>query len=386
MTDYTPSGDPLTGSRAVSVVIRDELTAIATAIASKQNINALTTVSITPTAIPGSVPNNVSMVWEAGKLFLPGYYVTIVDTALPVTNNTTGMILSYNSTSGAATVQVTAKNGSGTISAWTIVTTSQSGVTLGSNTFTGFQNFSRATVASAATTSDIWNALGNQIDFTGTATVTGFPAAPQAGAWRELICAGACSFTAGANMLISGYGSGSTMTCSANDIVLVTAISTAQFRLHRFGYDGLPPKRISSNLRAYAYNGNGVGSSSTNVRLLTTTAENTLSATIVHSATAGTSITVPVPGLYFLQARDYFTGSTPATPYFGISRNATSGISTSGNLSILALAIATTASMINEVSCVRYLDANDVIRLLNNNAFNGTSDTMLAATLIGYNA
>ena len=386
MTDYTPSGDPLTGSRAVSVVIRDELTAIATAIASKQNINALTTVSITPTAIPGSVPNNVSMVWETGKSFLPGYYVTIVDTALPATNNMTGMILSYNSTSGAATVQVTAKNGSGTISAWTIVTTSQSGVTLGSNTFTGFQNFSRATVASAATTSDIWNALGNQIDFTGTATVTGFPAAPQAGAWRELICAGACSFTAGPNMLISGYGSGSTMTCSANDIVFVTAISTTQFRLHRFGYDGLPPKRISSNLRAYAYNGNGVGSSSTNVRLLTTTAENTLSATIVHSATAGTSITVPVPGLYFLQARDYFTGATPATPYFGISRNATSGISTAGNLSILALALAPTFSMINEVSCVRYLNANDVIRLLNNNAFNGTSDTMLAATLIGYNA
>lgn len=386
MTDYTPSGDPLTGSRAVSVVIRDELAAIATAIASKQNINALTTVSITPTAIPGSVPSTISMVWETGKAFLPGYYVAIVDTAFPSTNNMFGMLLSYNSTSGAVSVSITSKNGSGTISAWTIVTTSQSGVTLGSNTFTGFQNFARATVASAATTSDIWNALGNQIDFTGTATVTGFPAAPQAGAWRELICADACSFTAGANMLISGYGSGSTMTCSANDIVLVTAISTAQFRLHRFGYDGLPPKRISSNLRAYAYNGNGVGSSSTNVRLLTTTAENTLSATIVHSATAGTSITVPVPGLYFLQARDYFTGAPPSTPYFGISRNATSGISTAGNLSILALGLAITAGMINEVSCVRYLDANDVIRLLNNNAFNGTSDTMLAATLIGYNA
>ena len=387
MTDYTPSGDPLTGSRAVSVVIRDELTAIATAIASKQNINALTTVSITPTAIPGSVPNNVSMVWETGKSFLPGYYVAIVDTALPSTNNMTGMILSYNSTSGAATIQVTAKNGSGTISAWTIVTTSQSGVTLGSNTFTGFQNFARATVASAATTADIWNALGNQIDFTGTATVTGFPAAPQAGAWRELICAGACSFTAGANMLISGVSSGSTVTCAANDIVFVTAITTTQFRLHRFRYDGLTPKNVASHLSAKIYNANGTGSVNTNVRLFTTTAENTLGATIAHSATDGSSIAVPFNGLYFLQGSDYYTAA-PASTYFGISRNAITGISNPGNLSTLAMARASSIASLHCISAYRYLDAGDVIRLLNvyvgGSVFNGTNDTQLTVTLINY--
>lgn len=387
MTDYTPSGDPLTGSRAVSSVIRSELTAIATAIATKQNINALTTVSITPTAIPGSVPNNVSMVWETGKSFLPGYYVAIVDTALPATNNMTGMILSYNSTSGAATIQVSAKNGSGTISAWTIVTTSQSGVTLGSNTFTGFQNFARATVASAATTSDIWNALGNQIDFTGTATVTGFPAAPQAGAWRELICAGACSFTAGANMLISGTDSGSTMTCAANDIVFVTAITTTQFRLHRFRYDGLSAKNVSSNLSTMVYQANGRGSSSTNVRLFTTTAVNTLNSTVTHSATAGTSIAVPVNGLYVMQARDYFTGAVPTSAYFGISLNSTSGISTAGSASALAVSVIQTANVLHCISASRYLAAGDIIRLLNVNGatnYNGTDDTQLSVTLINY--
>jgi len=387
MTDYTPSGDPLTGSRAVSVVIRDELTAIATAIASKQNINALTTVSITPTAIPGSVPNNVSMVWETGKSFLPGYYVAIVDTAFPATNNMTGMILSYNSASGAATIQVTAKNGSGTISAWTIVTTSQSGVTLGSNTFTGFQNFSRATVASAATTADIWNALGNQIDFTGTATVTGFPAAPQAGAWRELICAGACSFTAGANMLISGTDSGSTMTCAANDIVFVTAITTTQFRLHRFRYDGLTPKNVASHLSTMLYQANGRGSSSTNVRLFTTTGENTLGSTITHSATAGSSIAVPFNGLYFCQAREYYTGAAPDSSYFGIGRNITSGISTAGNLAALAVGRITAANSLHCISAYRYLASGDVIRLLNVNGANnydGTDDVQLTVTLINY--
>lgn len=387
MTDYTPSGDPLTGSRAVSSVIRSELTSIATAIASKQNINALTTVSITPTAIPGSVPNNVSMVWETGKSFLPGYYVSIVDTALPATNNMFGLILSYNSTSGAATVQVTAKNGSGTISAWTIVTSSQSGVTLGSNTFTGFQNFARATVASAATTADIWNALGNQIDFTGTATVTGFPAAPQAGAWRELICAGACSFTAGANMLISGVDSGSTVTCAANDIMFVTAITTTQFRLHRFRYDGLSVKSVTSHLSAMIYQANGRGSSSTNVRLFTTTGENTLGATIAHSATLGSSITVPFSGMYFMQAREYFTGAALSSPYFGISRNSTGVISAAGSLSALAVGTAITANGLHCISASRYLAAGDVIRLLNVPAgtnFNGTDDVQLTVTLLNY--
>lgn len=386
MTDYTPSGDPLTGSRAVSSVIRSELTSIATAIASKQNINALTTVSITPTAIPGSVPDDITQVWETGKSFLPGYYVSIVDTALPAVNNMFGLITSYNSTSGAATISVTAKNGSGTISAWTILTTSQSGVTLGSNTFTGFQNFARATVSASATTSDIWNALGNQINFTGSPTVTGFPAAPQAGASRKLICTGACSFTAGANMLIDGVSSGNTVVCAQNDIIHVEAVSTTRFRLTRIRYDGLAQKHVASNLRAHIYLGNGTGSSSTNVRLMTTTAENTLNATIVHSATAGSSITVPVSGMYFFQGRDYYVPTLSGLKYFGISRNATSGLTTGGSLSVLALGSTDNTHIVVSVSGFGYLDANDVVRLLNvyPDTLNGTDHTMLAVTLVEY--
>jgi hypothetical protein len=120
---------------------------------------------------------------------------------------------------------------------------------------------------------------------------------------------------------------------------------------------------------------------------MTTTAENTLNATIAHSATAGSSITVPVSGLYFVQGRDYFTGATPASTYFGISRNATSGISTAGNLAVLGLARPSAANQLPEVAGFRYLDANDVIRLLNvysAGAFNGTDDTMLAVTLVEY--
>ena len=99
-------------------------------------------------------------------------------------------------------------------------------------------NFARATVASHATTADIWGALGNQINWTGTATTTIFPNAPQAGSSRTLICADACSFTAGANMLIDGVNSGDTVTCAANDQMLVQAVSTTQFKLSRTKYDG----------------------------------------------------------------------------------------------------------------------------------------------------
>lgn len=95
-----------------------------------------------------------------------------------------------------------------------------------------------ATVASHATTADIWAAAGDTIDWTGTATTTAFPAAPHAGASRRLICAGACSFTAGANMLINGVASGSTITMAAGDIVDVLAITTTQFKLTVARYNG----------------------------------------------------------------------------------------------------------------------------------------------------
>lgn len=99
-------------------------------------------------------------------------------------------------------------------------------------------NQSRATVASHATTSDIWGALGNQINFTGTETVTSFPSAPNSGPKRELICAAGCSITASANMLIVGVSSGDTILCAANDKLIVEAITTTQFLVRRTKYNG----------------------------------------------------------------------------------------------------------------------------------------------------
>lgn len=101
---------------------------------------------------------------------------------------------------------------------------------------TGPLNFKRSTVASNATTSDIWSA-GNQVDFTGTATVTNFPAAPQAGASRRLICAAACTFTNNANIAVQG---GANFTAAAGDIVTIDAITTTTFRATIAKASGLP--------------------------------------------------------------------------------------------------------------------------------------------------
>lgn len=132
-------------------------------------------------------------------------------------------------------------------SAWIIPDTGTC-LQLTGGSLTGAINTAKTTVASAATTADIWGAGGNQIDWTGAVTCTGFPAAPQAGAERVLITAGASAFTAGANMLIDGVASGSTTTCAINDTVIVRAVSTTVFRLTRVKYDGTAVVAVSTDL------------------------------------------------------------------------------------------------------------------------------------------
>lgn len=142
------------------------------------------------------------------------------------TNNTTWIELAVTYIPGSSNGTFT----NGDALAVGFVRTGDQGSLAGGN-LTGAINYKRATVASAATTADIWGAAGNVIDWTGEVACTGFPAAPQAGAERVLITAGAAPFTAGANMLIDGVTSGNTYTCAAGDTVTVRAITTTQFKL-----------------------------------------------------------------------------------------------------------------------------------------------------------
>lgn len=235
MSDYTVTNKPANGSWNVSKVLREEFALIQEAVNSKSDKLARTSVSSTSLTV--SIAQK-TLVVEPDKDFGPGEVVFISSSVAPSVNNMYGVIASYDIDTGLMVVDITSINGSGTISSWFVTVSSAAGTTLINNTFTGHQNFARATVASHATTADIWNALGNQIDWTGTATTTAFPTAPQAGASRKLICAGACSFTAGANLLIEGYPSGNTLKCAANDIVIVEAITITQFYLTFTKYAG----------------------------------------------------------------------------------------------------------------------------------------------------
>lgn len=230
MSNYTATGVPEDATKYIPEDIRDEFTLIESAIASKADSAGTTSVSTTSLTI-GAATHAFTM--ETSKGFIPGMTIYLADATDPGTNRMWGLLTAYNTTTGLSQAIVSGSDyrGSGTFASWVIGAANESGVSLVSNSFTGYQNFARATVASHATTADIWTALGNQIDWTGTATTTAFPTATQAGSERVLICAGACSFTAGANLIIDGVASGNTITLAANDTVTVLAITTTQFKL-----------------------------------------------------------------------------------------------------------------------------------------------------------
>lgn len=269
-------------------------------------------------------------------------------------------VASDNSTKAASTAQVQA--------AITAAVIGVGAVTLGANTFTGSQtiantgalNTSRVTVASHATTADIWTA-GNQIDWTGTATTTAFPAAPQAGVERVLICDGACSFTAGANLLIDGVSSGNSVTCAANDKVIVRAESTTKFHLTRHKYDGTAQVVASTgNHEVYVTTSNGYGSTNTKIPRFTTEQTNVGTAiTYADSASDGAAFTIVTTGIYSME----FTGWGNGADY-GISVNSNQLTTNIGSITAahrVAIGVNPT-SAIAMVSAVEYLTAADVVR------------------------
>ena len=154
---------------------------------------------------------------------------------------------------------------------------------------TGAINYARTPVASAAAP-DIWTGTGNHINYTGTATATGFSAAPQAGASRLLDCAAAASFTAGPNMLIDGVPSGQTLTVAPGDRIEVIARSTTQFVLKWFQAAG-QGSRLQSLTASVAANALTVGLNPTTLDFRSATPGSGIPATL--SNPAALSLTIP---------------------------------------------------------------------------------------------
>lgn len=164
------------------------------------------------------------------------------------------------------------------------------------------------TTVASATTPDIWTAVGGVVNYTGTVTATGFAAAPQAGARRTLVCAGAAPFTAGANVIIAGLASGSTYTAAANDQILIAAISTTQFLLVPIGSGSVSAARLAASAMGFSL----------------------INGTIVPSQN-GTVLTVAIKTL---------AGADPSAsdPVYVLFRNVTPG---TGDYTVIALVAAT---------------------------------------------
>lgn len=168
----------------------------------------------------------------AGKSFLGGMWLMIADTAAPSTNWMFGQVTSYSSTS--LVMNITAIGGSGTKTAWTI---SQSAVGilgggvvagLGSNTFTGVQNFALGSNIASASTINLTTATGNTVHITGTTTITAVTLG--AGMTRHVIFDGALTLTHHAtNNKLPG---GANITTAAGDSALYVSDGTTVYCAH----------------------------------------------------------------------------------------------------------------------------------------------------------
>lgn len=211
MTDYTPSGKPVVG-RAISREIRTEFSErIAPAINSKADIAspALTGTPTAPTATAGSSGAQIAT--------LDFVNATSFSTNLPGQSGNNGKVIVTDGTNASW------------IDTFAVPWTFNDTITVNAAaTLTDAINTARATVASHATTADIWGAAGNEIDFTGTATITDFPDAPQAGVSRVLHIASTPTFTHNANIFLPNNIS---YTAEPGDVLIVHALTTSTFRI-----------------------------------------------------------------------------------------------------------------------------------------------------------
>ena len=104
------------------------------------------------------------------------------------------------------------------------------------DTMTGFLNLAQGTIAFNATTMDIWS-QPNTMTVTGTGTLTALPAAPQAGASRDLLTAAGTIFSTTGAITVIGLPTG-TYTTVAGDKLNVYASSTTAFTVQINKADG----------------------------------------------------------------------------------------------------------------------------------------------------
>lgn len=111
-------------------LLAEEVDAVATAF----TLNATNSTSITSISI-GTGTKNYTV--EVSKSYVKGMFVVAADSAAPSTNYNYGQVLSYDSGTGALSIDVTNAAGSGTKTSWVISQTSPGGAPTTGYTSTG---------------------------------------------------------------------------------------------------------------------------------------------------------------------------------------------------------------------------------------------------------
>jgi len=231
--------------------------ASALAYAVAMSLNATTDTSASSITIPTTFPTSKTFTVSAGKSFVPSQFLIIGDTAAPTTNWMVAQVTSYSGTT--LIVSVLSSEGSGTIASWNISQTSAANPTAST------LNSGMVTIASHATTADIFAAAANTIiwDNSTPATCTAFQTASKAGIERTLLISADSQFTNGANLKIHGLPNvgGNTVTLPAGSRVIAIAKTTTEHWLFPESLEGTFTATgtgfSSGGTASYAYSASG---------------------------------------------------------------------------------------------------------------------------------
>lgn len=282
--------------------------AAATSAAAAANSAAATKATSTTTLSVSSGAKVVTI--QAGKQFALGDDVKFVD-AGNAANAMYGTVTSYSGTT--LNVNITTYTGSGPVSNWLIGLTGQRGApgaagSINGGNLTGSLNDLRSPDLASSAEPNVWGAGGDYIVFTGSAAVTGFPDAPQAGASRMLLVTGSPAFTESANLLIKG----GSFTAAPGDEIFVRAETTTKFRVTRIPASGMAPAQQMEFLNATLMEATGVYvPAATGVHEIVMAGPAGRGGTVYASATGGGGVATGAGGGGFLRKRLVLTGGTP---------------------------------------------------------------------------
>lgn len=178
-----------------------------------------------------------------GLGFSLGMPLTIASTASPL-NNMYGVVTAY--AAGSLTVQVSAISGSGTFASWTISLAAASiGAGLGTNTFSGVQNWNQGINIASATTVDLTTSTGNTVIITGTTSISAWNIG--SGSLRIVYFSSALQLTYNGttNRLNSG---GSNYSVIAGDWAIITKVDSSVITtiIRSDGQPVIPPQSVLS--------------------------------------------------------------------------------------------------------------------------------------------